>query len=335
MTTRTATPTKSTKTTATRTPATSRKAAKKPESNFLDRSKPQAKTMLLRLDQWSIIPDFPKQRDTENRAKRASKTYLSGPWNPAWDTVAAAVFPDGNMVKLDGHTRSYLWDAGIIAFPPNGKVTCHVYPVESLQEAERLYVSFNSAASSKNTADFIFGEMRSLGLLDQLQTPFLRRANLAEALRFATGIQDPQKAIGVAQDALLLFDSFHPKKNFFRSAILGAALLTIRAHGTKALEEFWIPYNQRDFERRGNRTNGPGAIEERNRDLTMAKFYGRDIEKALNRFALFVYEQSQTKKMILLPRTNSLEYTVSEMHRLKSASEYARDWGVAWGAEAL
>ena len=286
---------------------------------------------LITLEEWYRTIDFKMQRNTERHAAKAKREYLKGDWKPTWDTVSAAQLPDGSLCKLDGHTRAYLWERGELALPPTGKIVCHVYPVADLTAAKALYDTFDSEKAAKHKADFIYGELRATGMLDRLQTSFLRAGSLSEALRLSTGLERIEASVPLVMDALLLLDGIGPKKAYFRSGILGAALLTLRAHGQRAIDTFWGPYNRREYIRQGNRCNGPGALEERAREIRLAKLYGRDAELALNRYALDLYVQSQRKKTILVPRTTDLAVLLNGMLQLPSARDRAKAWGISWG----
>lgn len=60
------------------------------------------------LHQWLQVPDNPRQRDTIRHATKAAKDHLSEPSLTHLE-VSAAELPNGELLKLDGHTRSYLW----------------------------------------------------------------------------------------------------------------------------------------------------------------------------------------------------------------------------------
>jgi len=293
----------------------------------------QTRVRLITLEEWYRTMDFKAQRNTELHAVKAKKSYLNGDWKPTWDTVSAAQLPDGSLCKLDGHTRAYLWERGELALPPTGKIVCHVYPVADLAAAKALYDTFDSEKAAKHKADFIYGELRATGMLDRLQTSFLRSGSISEALRLSTGLDRIEASVSMAMEALLLLDGIGPKKAYFRSGILGAALLTLRAHGQRAIDTFWGPYNSREYFRQGNRCNGPGALEERAREIRLAKLYGRDAEIALNRYALDLYVQTQRKKTILVPRTTDLAVLLHGMLQLPSARDRAKAWGLSWGSE--
>lgn len=68
---------------------------------------PQSHTLRMPLGIWFAMPDNPRQRDTENRARAASRKHLQSP-HPTHRNVSAAQLPDGRLVKLDGHTRNHV-----------------------------------------------------------------------------------------------------------------------------------------------------------------------------------------------------------------------------------
>src|SRR5882672_12509291 len=93
---------------------------------------------------WAAIPDNPRQRDTVAHARRAAQTNLKEP-HPTHLKVHMARLADGRCYKLDGHTRSYLWEIGKLEAPQ--AVQVQVWDVADLDAAKELYNTFDSTAA--------------------------------------------------------------------------------------------------------------------------------------------------------------------------------------------
>jgi len=117
-------------------------------------------TTEMTVDEWIKIPDNPRQRDTAKRLCRA--THLLK-FQPLHSVVYAAQLPDGQKVKLDGHTRAEGWKEGVIPRPPDNKVTVFVVAVPSLDAAAQLYWTFDTPESAKKLRDYLYGALGERG----------------------------------------------------------------------------------------------------------------------------------------------------------------------------
>jgi hypothetical protein len=136
----------------------------------------------LTLKQWLAIPDAPVQRDTARHAKKA--TYLKT-LKPSHLTVHMAITKSGEQFKLDGHTRSYMWENDMTDQPPKS-VTAIVYQVEDVDEVIELYHQFDSTGQVKNAADQLCSALKQFHV--PMTSKFLQRgtgvvAALKEAYR--------------------------------------------------------------------------------------------------------------------------------------------------------
>jgi len=120
-------------------------------------------TVQMPLGTWFAILDNPRQRDTEEHARKAAREHLRAP-NPTHRSVSAACLPSGKMVKLDGHTRTFLWASGKLEAPADGTVTVTVYPVHDMEEVKDLFDTFDNRLAVMTTQDRLAGGKREHAL---------------------------------------------------------------------------------------------------------------------------------------------------------------------------
>ena len=101
-------------------------------------------------EEWFTVPDCPIQRDTKRHADKASKSHLKQQSSAQW-IVHMATLPDGRCFKVDGHTRSLLWEEGRLPVPEFLHVMVH--PCQSLPEFR------NSQGKDFGTVRFDDGEI--------------------------------------------------------------------------------------------------------------------------------------------------------------------------------
>lgn len=137
---------------------------------------------VLTLKQWLAVPDAPVQRDTAKHAKKAK--YLQR-LKPAHLTVHMAVTKKGEQFKLDGHTRSYVWENEMSDAVPKA-VTAIVYEVDNVDDVIELYHQFDFSGQMKNAADQLCSALKQFNV--PMTSKFLQRgtgivAALKEAYR--------------------------------------------------------------------------------------------------------------------------------------------------------
>ena len=74
----------------------------------------KVKHIEMSIEEWIKVKDCPTQRNTEIHAKSARKKNLKESSITHSQVSAAQVKTKGNMYKLDGHTRAYLWSEKIL-----------------------------------------------------------------------------------------------------------------------------------------------------------------------------------------------------------------------------
>ncbi|CAJ4444436.1 Uncharacterised protein [Burkholderia pseudomallei] len=193
------------------------------------------------VEEWAAVPDNPIQRDTERHAKFAKTRHLSMPAAPQ-ALVAAAYVREGNLglVKVDGHTRAWLWTRGELDAPPEIAVT--VYEVETMREASDLYRMYDSIDAAETPGDKVSGAYRLHGIVPKSYV--IKRGALSSVFRLINGnrrLDAPYNIyywVGVFKRELELIDSYHFNHHRLVSGLLVAALIGTRKHGEVALEFF-------------------------------------------------------------------------------------------------
>ncbi len=187
--------------------------------------------------QWSQVRDNPIQRDTERRANKAASGHLSRP-SPTHNIVHAARLPNGELVKLDGHTRSLLWSDGRLPSPESVQVV--TYEANDIEEAEELYKQFDSPDATENASDRLSGAFRLHGI--QPTSRLLLVGGITSALTLMdTARRSVYENVGEWRDELVLLDQIDAPPAVMPVPLIVAALMSIRKHGRRALD-FWRLY---------------------------------------------------------------------------------------------
>jgi hypothetical protein len=193
------------------------------------------------------IPDNPRQRDTQRHAKKAQKGHLREAAE-IHKFVEVAALPDGRMIKLDGHTRAYLWQLGQLDAP--AFVVAKIRKAKDEKEVMRMYLEYDGQGPVETSQDRVYGA------LNQTETAFqstlMRSGKYISALSLAKrGYIDTKATEGEGiydliaefRDELLKIDALSPATERFVSGVLAAAIITLRKHGDEALK-FWSAYSR-------------------------------------------------------------------------------------------
>jgi hypothetical protein len=190
--------------------------------------------------QWATVIENPRQRDTEKRARNANHLRQL---HPSHVKVNAAQTPDGQLYKLDGHTRSFLWSSGEVEAPAKLYVDLwHCPDVESVKE---MYGTFDSKSAAETIGDQVFGAVRELKF--DFQSELLKSQRFAGAMRYAYEAMHGAAACRAKttyemaryfKRELNMLDACMPSSNYFQAAMVAAALITFRRYGEQA-SQFW------------------------------------------------------------------------------------------------
>lgn len=196
-------------------------------------------------EEWDSVHDNPIQRDTERHAGLAQKKHLAES-NISQSIVSAAQLPSGDLVKLDGHTRSYLWSLGKLE-KPSSFLTVNVFKVESIDEAIKLYKTFDNASAAEDSVDRLQGAFRLVGFYPRSES--LRKGGITGALKIISDLT--QKAskfeiyetIPVWIESIKKLDQVAGSFQVWTVPIIAAALITHKIYGDDVLD-FWSAYSK-------------------------------------------------------------------------------------------
>lgn len=213
------------------------------------------------LGEWFNIEDCPIQRDTERHAQQALKKHLKEP-SPTHANVSAAKCSNGEIYKLDGHTRSFLWQSGQLE-PPSDHLYVDMYYCDNMSQVEDLYQQFDNASAAENLRDKLYGAFRLNNFFPQ--SALIQNGGIASALSTILGIQFHRHSIYNAItpfiQSLRVIDSEDFSIKPFISPVLAAAIVTIHKDKDEALP-FWRAYANDEGFKHGHKKDGVQALTE-------------------------------------------------------------------------
>ena len=194
--------------------------------------------------EWVALPDHPRQRNTEMHARRARRSHLKKD-DPVHQDVLALQGPDGVLYKLDGHTRTFLWESGHLKKPKTLRVNLRI--ADSLQSFMDAYYKVDTGGAGKSSAQNLYGMCQERGL--QFQSTKLRNGYFTSALDVAWGSRTRQMENATFahklddwKEELLLADSCGIR-NKDKNGVVAAMLLSFRRYGD-VVKPFWEGYIQ-------------------------------------------------------------------------------------------
>lgn len=179
-------------------------------------------------EQWHKVPPNPRQRDTETRAGRAAHLKTL---HPTHKTVFAAELPGGDLVKLDGHTRGYMWVNSLAERPSSVNVI--VMPVKSMAEAKELYGHYDSDKTVEKARDKVFGAFREVGITPT--SGLIKSGPLTSALK-KLGNADIYTLARQWKYEIEAIDTLGIPAGKFSAGLLLGALVFVRVRADRGLE---------------------------------------------------------------------------------------------------
>jgi len=189
------------------------------------------------VEAWAAIPDNPRQRDTERRARWSANRHLAK-YSKTHDFVYAATKGGEIICKIDGHTRSYLWERGELDLPPSGRVTVLLVSVASLREAKEVYDMLDAQPAYKRPEDQIFGSTREHKF--RLRSTLLYRCRFSVQLALAESGDfhcDRYETVPKWKKELLDLDALDLSGAY--TVLIAVMLLSIRRDGLETAGPFW------------------------------------------------------------------------------------------------
>lgn len=190
---------------------------------------------------WIALAPHPLHRNVEKHATRdqwklAKRAQGAVAESLRW--LIGAEF-EGEVYKLDGHTRAYLWTHSRLPVPAT--VFATIYRCKTRDEFLELYASFETQPNTGRQQDRVSAALREIGL--ELRSRRLRHGAFADVLSLAwrgktrgidsTGRKyedfDVRQAIAAFAPELRALDSIGPTPEVFYTGVCAAALLALAA----------------------------------------------------------------------------------------------------------
>jgi len=191
------------------------------------------------VDEWIDVEDNDIQRDTVKHSRKAVKYHLKE-LKLTHLKCAMAITKKGERIKLDAHTRSYMWEHNLLERPD--KLFVDVYHVKDRAETRELYKHFDSSMSLESVNDKLAGAFKHLGI--DPQSKLLKNGGVTTAVKaigtrkIAWNFLDMVDVIKPFKKELILIDAENFSAMGFPAPALAAMIITVKMHGKPALI-FW------------------------------------------------------------------------------------------------
>lgn len=200
--------------------------------------------------EWQSFPPCPIQRDTAKHLQKCREKFFCV--TVSQKTVYIAVQDNGDIYKLEGHTRTHGWENGLVPeaeIPELMNVVIHF--TRDVDGTVKDYKTFDDSTQTKNGSDQLFAAYREnsltpiqhgflyncTGVVDALRTAFTllaRHSVVSQSmLKRATETQNLKKKCAPKLDecvkrfkpALKALDALNPPTRLFKGAVTRAFLL--------------------------------------------------------------------------------------------------------------
>ena len=251
-------------------------------------------------EEWAAVEDNPIQRDTVGRANYALKNHLSEPKETQASVAAASL--NGKLYKLDGHTRSYLWQIGKLE-KVNQMLSVTIYEANSIEDVKNLYKTFDNAKAVESAGDKISGAYRSCGI--ETKSELMSKGAITtafSAIYSYDGVRkiDIYKIAPLWKKEIELLDSLNANYKQITAPILAAALVTAKIYGRESLE-FWYKYANNLGVKDGGTKDAVQALTDTMIQQKLAgKTSGRDNVCAIFKKAIGAFESYRNSKQYII-----------------------------------
>lgn len=203
--------------------------------------------MMMTPGKWADVTANPAQRDTVKHAAKAVKGHLSCSV-VTQSLVQAANVAGIGLVKLDGHTRSYLWKNNELAAPDLVGVV--IYEVGSMADAISLYKTIDQSGATEDAKDKLSGAFSLCGIYPK--SGAITQSGLTSALALIAGKQiDIYEYSKIFKAEIIDIDGENFGKGKFVAGLLAAVIVGYIRRGPVALE-FFRKYNGDQGVKNGN-----------------------------------------------------------------------------------
>ncbi len=228
----------------------------------------QTEQVKISVSDWIKIKDNPQQRDTVAHARKAQKNHLIE-YCETHSRVAAAELPSGTRYKLDGHTRSYLWEHELLDKPE--MLICDIYHVKDREQAVKLYEHFDNSSAVDTAGDKLSSALNYHKV--SIVSPLWKNSGVNTALKAlytdrTNGIAkvDVKDAMRPFVKALNFIDTCGFRHTEFPAPVFCAMLLTVVRDGNGALS-FWEAYAKDEGKKTPKNMDAVYACTQKIRDL--------------------------------------------------------------------
>ncbi len=272
---------------------------------------PKIRTIKMTIQEWDKVPDNPIQRAIEPRAIQYSRPgqHLSAP-HMSHAKVVAAELPSGKLIKVDGHTRAFMWIQGMLEHPK--KVLVDLYPVKNMEEAKALYRTFDNKAATESDKQKIYGACNELGFHPRCSL-FYSGAVLSscKVMVFPNKYADT-RALTVTDllkphiPAFKHIDSMADvirNHSLFPSYLITAMIMSVTAHGLSACS-FWEAYALDEGHKSAREMDGIFATRKMFDEIRHAplRSWGYGLVTHLTPVVLHYFDAWRTKKKLTVGR---------------------------------
>ena len=281
------------------------------------------RTITMKPAEWADIPDNPIQRDSAQHARKynARGGHLSKPF-PTHSKLTACELPSGRMFKVDGHSRSWLWDnwevEGQPQLEPPEELSVDIYPAANMKEVKKLYQAHDSDGSVERGTDKIFGAFASHNFHPRKPYMFTATGTLS-ALRVMAfpGRHGDDRVLSIYDlvdpwmPTVKIIDQLEPffNHNFFPAYVQTAMFMTIKKDGEFALS-FWQAYHDDAGTKKEQSVNGVFAARlytYQNIHDPMKKIRGYGGIRRHTPVIIYCYEQWAKSKRIKITKNISTD----------------------------
>lgn len=207
-------------------------------------------TEALPTSEWIAIPDNPQQRDVKVRIAKGRATHLFR-LDPAHRKVVVGILPFGRLVKIEGHTRAFVWANGLLqSGDVPDTVVVEYWRCKDLQASKDLYDKYDNPVTEENGSDRVNGAANDAGI--NFESAIMKDGEISTALRelwsyiFAKKVKRDEKQSVISRAFMLfkrelqLLDNVITSRKKFPQPVIMAAILTLRADPTAI--GFWKKY---------------------------------------------------------------------------------------------
>lgn len=221
-------------------------------------------SLIMKYEEWDALPDYENNRKVENRCKRRSHLNC-GSTHPAQLVVSAVHYTkeDGTteICKIDGHSRTYSWNNGLLPKPTHLRV--NLFTVQNESERYALYQTFDSKGAGMTPAEEDFTgkkeakfEPTSDLCLKSWKTPlaiFTGKSGLS--------MDELYREASVEMNVLDSLDIKAKGRTFMYPIGVKLAMLLTTKENPELSKKFWTAYDQHELTSVSRKVSEAGAGE--------------------------------------------------------------------------